>query len=93
MTDEKRAAMHAAIDEAIDAVLAECPGAVVTYVTCVVTEDGEYLPTVSFRSPGGTRCHFAPYSMAPWSVSADPPEPVFVASLSGALAAVEASDV
>jgi len=93
MTDEKRAAMHAAIDEAIDAVLAECPGASVTYVTCVVTADGEHLASVSFLSPGGTRCQFAPWSMAPWSVSSDRPESVFAASLSGALSAVEVSDV
>jgi len=93
MTDEKRAAMHAAIDEAVDTVIRECPDAAVTYVTCTMTADGENLASVSFDSPGGTRCQYAPWSMAPWSVSSDRPESVFAASLSGALSAVEVSDV
>jgi len=68
MTDEKRAAMHAAIDRSIDAVLAECPDADVSYLTCLIGPGGA-TAYVQFYTPDRMHCSYHPDRDDPWVVS------------------------
>ena len=91
MTDEKRAAMHAAIDRAIDAVLAECPGALVTLVTAYNART--YVNVgVSFDA-GDFELSYYNDSPRPWRLHSDEQPAKAGASLADVMPSVEVSDV